>query len=819
MNWSDRRIPDYATALLNALQFSGARQSGLAALGGGAWTKLLAFSDRTQLTLLLEKIPPDLLPPVARERLQKNLAGNRERIKRIFGAYREIASVLREGALDFLTLKGFTQYPDFIGDLIRRTQYDVDIFCPPDRVAEANESLVARGYEPLEHFESFPTDHLPTLVRKTGWQWRGDFFDPEIPVSIDLHFRFWDETTERIAAPGVEEFWERRTVRTIEGLTVTVLHPADALGYSCLHMLRHLLRGSVRPYQAYEIAHFLEDRSGDDSFWRLWHSLHPPGLRSLQAVCFGLAERWFECSLADAAREECDACSPAVRDWIRLCAASPVEGLFRPNKDEILLHLNLVGDAAGKRHILCRRLLPTRLPGPVDAVYLPQSKLTFRLRLRRCFRYGRFLAKRATHHARALLSLAGALARWRLRGVRIDGGFRAFLAAASLFNLGMFVFVLLYNLYLLDAGFDERLLGWLAGSATLGSLAAALPSGMLLTRLGLRKTFTLCFAGTTAICVLKTLLLWPPVLIPLSFLGGALFALWGVAIAPTIAALRGEPRRARAFSLFFSVSIALGIAGGWVGGRLPAWFSALVPSLVLNDARRLALLAGCALAGLALWPARRLRPLESSAHRVAVYPKRGVVIRYLIAFGVWNLATGAFNPFFNAYFSRGLGAGDDTVGAVFSAAQMAQLVALSAAPILFRRLGLINGISTAIVATAFALLAMATKTSVPVAAACYAAFMALQWMSEPGMNTFLMNSVPAEERAGASAMAFTGASLMQAAAAFSAGTIITHWGYSTLLVSAALVATLAGLLVRTLLAGATEATQSLRESAPESAPP
>src|SRR6266545_2437176 len=97
------------------------------------------------------------------------------------------------------------------------------------------------------------------MILKTGWEWKGDYFDTEIPLSLDLHFRLWDAETERFLAPGVEEFWDRRTA--------PVLHRADALGCTALHLLRHLLRSNLRVYHVYELAYFLETHAADDAFW------------------------------------------------------------------------------------------------------------------------------------------------------------------------------------------------------------------------------------------------------------------------------------------------------------------------------------------------------------------------------------------------------------------------------------------------------------------------------------------------------------------------------------------------------------------------
>ena len=134
--------------------------------------------------------------------------------------------------------------------------------------------------------EELPTDHLPALVLKTGWQWRGDFFDPKIPLPVELHIQFWNEKQERFAAPGTEDFPKRRTAWP-------ALHPADAAAYAALHVLRHVLTGSVRIFHVYELAAMLHARSDDAAFWTEWRSLHPPELRRLEALSFQLAREWF----------------------------------------------------------------------------------------------------------------------------------------------------------------------------------------------------------------------------------------------------------------------------------------------------------------------------------------------------------------------------------------------------------------------------------------------------------------------------------------------------------------------------------------------
>src|SRR5258708_37933826 len=164
--------------------------------------------------------------------------------------------------------------------------------------------------------EALPTDHLPALVRKTGWQWRNDFFDPEIPLAIELHVQFWNREQERFDAPGTEDFWQRHT-------TLPSLHPADALAYAALHVLKHVLTGNVRIFHVFELATMIRARQADAEFWAEWRSLHPPQLRRLGARAFRLAHEWFGGALSVTLEGELPGLPAASQAWFEHFALSP----------------------------------------------------------------------------------------------------------------------------------------------------------------------------------------------------------------------------------------------------------------------------------------------------------------------------------------------------------------------------------------------------------------------------------------------------------------------------------------------------------------
>lgn len=81
----------------------------------------------------------------------------------------------------------------------------------------------------------------------------------------------------------------------------------------------------------------------------------------------------------------------------------------------------------------------------------------------------------------------------------------------------------------------------------------------------------------------------------------------------------------------------------------------------------------------------------------------------------------------------------------------------------------------------------------------YAAYMAFQWMSEPGLNTLLMNQVGERERSGASALNYLVAFAAQAVAAFGAGLLLERFGFGAVLAGAAALAAIAAIAFRRLL--------------------
>ena len=195
------------------------------------------------------------------------------------------------------------------------------------------------------------------LIRHTAWHWRGDYYDPERPLMLEVHPQLWDTEGERFEPYGVNDFWDRRTLRNVDGLTFPALHPSDNLSFSAWHLLRHLLHGNLCLYHVYELAHFLDRTAGDSLFWSEWAAAAPPSDRVVEAIAFRLATAWFGNRAHPAVREQMAALPLNIRRWFELFAFSPLRSKDA-NKDELFLHLCLARCLSDRLRIVRKRILP-----------------------------------------------------------------------------------------------------------------------------------------------------------------------------------------------------------------------------------------------------------------------------------------------------------------------------------------------------------------------------------------------------------------------------------------------------------------------------
>lgn len=377
--------------------------------------------------------------------------------------------------------------------------------------------------------------------------------------------------------------------------------------------------------------------------------------------------------------------------------------------------------------------------------------------------------------------------------------FLVFLSASCLFNIGMFMFVLLYNLYLLDIGYREDFLGWVSSMGTAGNMVGTVFAVLLNRLIGLQRSVVVCFAATATIAALRSLLVGEAALLGMAFIAGLFFALWAISITVVVAQVTTAESRPFAFSIYLATVIGIGIIADPVGGHLPLWLNRLFGPTSAAQSKQWALLLSAAIVSLAVLPAMRLRLPQVMKEKRATYPRSSFVIRFLIALAVLNIATAAFNPFASAYFSRHLKMSVEQIGLVFSGSQLAQVVAILLSPLILRKFGLVWGIVYMELAAGISLATLATGPPVMIAVLGFAGYTAFQWMDEPAMESLLMTKVEPHERSGATALMYMIIFASGAVTAPVAGLGITRFGYAATISAAGFLLVLGALLFGLLL--------------------
>jgi MFS family permease len=366
-----------------------------------------------------------------------------------------------------------------------------------------------------------------------------------------------------------------------------------------------------------------------------------------------------------------------------------------------------------------------------------------------------------------------------------DRQFWNFLIASLFFDLGMFIFSFLYNLYLLDRGLNERSMGWIAGALSLGTMFATIPAGALTRKIGLRNALLCCFVILPVVSAARALAQGIALLVALSFVGGAGFAIWAVSLPPVVARLTNERNRSLGFSLIFALGIGSGILGGYLGGHMPSWLSA-VQQAAPAGLKQSSLLFSCAFVLFGVVPCLRLRIQSEERSQVRTGKLDLTYLwRFLPAVAVWSFGLGVLSPFLSVYMTKCLRLALPQVGSMFSLSQFLQMVSVLLAPRVFRKFGTLAGVTLSQVATSLALIAFVGFSSRIWTLSAFAAMSLFQYMNEPGLYTLLMNNVAPEDQSRASAWNFFVICGAQAIAAVSGGALLVHLGYSVVLFSVA----------------------------------
>jgi MFS family permease len=381
-----------------------------------------------------------------------------------------------------------------------------------------------------------------------------------------------------------------------------------------------------------------------------------------------------------------------------------------------------------------------------------------------------------------------------IRGVRAHSrDVKLYLLYSLASNVGIGVFTLLFNLYLVELGHKEDYIGRWNSVNTLAMAAIAFLVGHLINRSGVWRTVTVGLVIFIVTSVLACIITQPVPLLLIGALSGAGTAFLFVPTMPFIVELTGRHERHAVAALAFSLnslSVTVGsLLGGWMPRGLSIAFGIDAPSAV---AYRYTLIVGVLLAGFALIPllmmsAERKRALPQDdeepggAHAAPVVHQPRTIRRHLIVFvavgGLMSLGAGAMFPFYNVFLERE-GASAGQIGLIFSAAGlMAAFVGL-ASPWVAHRMGSLKATVVIRLAPVPWYLMLMLLPNLPIAIVAHMLRTTSINMSWPIDSTYVSELLPARARASAFSYRSGAWNLGWSLSSLIAGKMIVERGYN-----------------------------------------
>ncbi|MHB8646252.1 MAG: MFS transporter [Thermomicrobiales bacterium] len=327
-------------------------------------------------------------------------------------------------------------------------------------------------------------------------------------------------------------------------------------------------------------------------------------------------------------------------------------------------------------------------------------------------------------------------------------------------NIG--VFQVLYNLYLNRIGLREDFIGTFTAVNTIAIAGAALAIGPIINRHG---PWIVVVFGFVIFCLTSVgLTLSSNTLVLLIFAG-----LQGIGTSffssPTMLIVlerTTHETRQHASAIVYSAQALSGTLGNLGGGLLPKLIVLVFPALTTGSvgSYRATLMVGVAVAGLALIPLLRMRPMAGEPHGEMAGVRRQTPIEakkqpgtrradffiFIIAGGLLAIASGAVIPFYNVYLKR-LGASTQVVGYIFAVAALIAAVVGLTGPIVSAKFGALRTVGILRISPLPLFVAMIFVPHLALAIPAHALRVTSINMSWPIDSTFIADLLPARQRA------------------------------------------------------------------------
>lgn len=270
-------------------------------------------------------------------------------------------------------------------------------------------------------------------------------------------------------------------------------------------------------------------------------------------------------------------------------------------------------------------------------------------------------------------------------------------------QIGMGVFMVMYNLYIRELGMPETVNGKVISMTAMASAIMLVPAGFLSDRFGRKWMIVGGAVLTVTTLFYRGIAVAETPIITAAFLTGLFMAFVQVSGIPFLAENSTPTERVKLFSVNFAIITIANVLGSLAGGII-ADLLETVFKLSATEAIRYALLLGAAIFTVGLIPLFKLQEKPTAAKEKKEHIdesssvddsfKRNliVILHFSFASLLIGFGSGLVVPYLNLYFANRFDATNSYIGLVLSLGSAMTAVAAMIGPALSRKVGKVKAL-------------------------------------------------------------------------------------------------------------------------------
>lgn len=343
------------------------------------------------------------------------------------------------------------------------------------------------------------------------------------------------------------------------------------------------------------------------------------------------------------------------------------------------------------------------------------------------------------------------LQEWKLQFSGYSRNILLFFWFNFVWNLGLGMFGLVYNLYVRSLGYEQTTVGSMVGMTALAAAIILIPAGIMNDRLGPKRVITFGLIFTIAALTARSLIELKEGMLISAFLGGMALAIVSATILPFMANNSTPQQRVHLFSFNMALVMIANVVGIALGGILCDFFQFLIGFNEILSLRS-TLLIGVGFAALGIIPVilfekseQEIQPASESLNLKHTWKANKISIQVIAIFCLLGLLSamggGMIVPYLNVYFEDRFEASKSAIGIVVALGQGATAIAFLIGPLIVKRYGEVKSVVYLQLSSIPFLLLTALSTNFYLSSGGYLFRQALMNAANPFYNSIKMSYV------------------------------------------------------------------------------